>query len=234
MIWHVYELHEEQNPIARDRKVRAQLSWTFEPLLTAWPRSSLDIGDSRTLPYLKDILAPGLKKSDDDLVLFTNDDVWLHPDLRETLEARPIPCSASRCDVVRRIDHKVFSEMTPAYIAWVTDEHVGRDLFAFPVHWLKKHWLDIPDFILGCPEWDYCLAAMIRLHHGIVSKRGDMWRTRRPAELRRGYVVHEAHDAWWKSPGYISGSPAVAHNRRLFRAWGEKHIPGLVNENGTL
>lgn len=218
-LFHVCELHVP-HPRDKMRIEAARSSWdalyaagVVQCHLVVWTRSAIFIGD-RDLPYLKDVLHHAMSQAgDDDVILFTNSDVALHPALVPLLQFH-VPvfecCSAQRLDYADA--HTAQGE-----------KHIGRDLFAFTKRWLVEKWSEIPDFILGCSEWDLCLAGMIRLHHGISLVKHPTSEVIHPAEIPVGYVTHVKHNAEWMHPTYVDTAPAQVHNKRLFREWREKY-----------
>lgn len=187
-------------------------SWRFQ-------RSSMDIGDSRCLPYLKDILQSGMERSTaDDIILFTNGDNLLHFDLgkvvRETLSQVPCICSY-RLNVVKIPDLKAPLEL----VRTAGQPDFGRDLFAFRKSWLESHWDSIPDFFVGEWEWDLVMALMIRKENGvpITTKQGLHLPDPR-SELPLGCVLHEMHTRPWLSTQYHT-SPSKRHNLDLANEW---------------
>src|SRR4051812_41325770 len=105
MIYHAVEIH---TPNARDEKRvrRAQESWDNLKGVTPahyrdYVRDAAALGD-RKLPYLKDVLHHAMTQAtDSDIVMLTNDEVWLHPELPNLLRFH-VPvydcCSAQRLD----------------------------------------------------------------------------------------------------------------------------------------
>lgn len=180
--------------------------------------AAVTLNDPRHLPYLKDVLHFAMLQADDgDVICFTNSDVALHPALVPLLQFH-VPvfdcCSAQRLD---------FVSMELSSGTATGEKHIGRDLFAFTKRWLVEKWSEIPDFILGCSEWDLCLAGMIRRHHGISLVKYLTSEVIHPAEIPTGYVTHVKHNAEWMHPTYVDTAPAQVHNKRLFREWRDKY-----------
>jgi hypothetical protein len=169
-------------------------------------RSAKDVGDTRALPFLKDVLSKAVAKteSQDDIVLWCNDDVIL---LEEIMDWLP---SIDRAVGMRR-----------------DDDHIGRELFAFRAGWLADNWDEIPDFILGCPVFDLVLAAIIRKAHGFDSTLENMARDLHPADAVVRYALHEPHSSGWagKNEFKFAGN---AHNRKLAKLWCRKNMPTLA------
>jgi hypothetical protein len=230
-IFHAVERHEGMD----ERKMRAQSSWDrlyFQGVLPChfwrYPRTAREIGDPRALPYLKDVLEFAMRQAgDNDIIMWTNDDDWLHPELPELLKAHVTdhgPCCSKRCDVATPIA----SEVLPLddYVKR-SFPHMGRDMFAFTKLWLKKYWQEIPDFILGASDFDIALAAIIRLRNGVKTTYESLYDTLLPSEIPDGYVVHEGHVAAWLAPENIKAAASQKHNRRLFREWAKANLPAL-------
>lgn len=241
-IIHCVERHKQKDDealrrvrFARDSWVRIYMTGEVVPChVWKYKRSALEIGDKRDLPYLKDVLEEGINRSThgDDIILLTNDDTVLHPDLAtiifEYIEKVPVVCSG-------RLNYKFGAlptwKMNPNG-AWGGD--IGRDLFAFRKKWLKANWQEIPDFILGELEWDLVLSGMIRKRVGRETMDTPNWRPtkdggirareiRNPkCELPPGYVWHEDHEKPWRDMGLFY-SPAKRHNVELMQQWYQKN-----------
>lgn len=177
-------------------------------------RDSTTIGDERQLPFLKDVLNDGLQlcHTGDDIVLLTNDDSVLHPDLANELFTRladqPCLCTGR----LNFTDKPDFSNRT-----FCNHSHdIGRDAFAFRADWLRKNFDKIPDLILGEVHFDLLLASMIRKAHGVklsIAARHDITPK---CELLLGWVQHRKHSARWitdKKP------PAQVHNHKVSAEW---------------
>lgn len=238
-IYHVVERHEEKNAHEAKRKRHAQSSWDalyrnsnvipvhfWEP----YPRNAKqELGDPRPLPYLKDVFAAGMEQASlDDIILWNNDDNWLHPLLPDIVRYH---CSlwevvtSQRCEFM---DGPILSaSQSPDKFATAGRLHMGRDIFAATKRWLVKHWDEIPDFVIGCSDFDLCLAAMVRNRWGFPSTSANLEVTMWPAELKRGYVSHQYHPPKWREKGYENVAPGQLHNRRLFKEWAQKNLPSL-------
>lgn len=234
---HVVEQHED-NRVYSQRRAEAQRTWASLDVVpvrySQYARSARDIGDPRTLPYLRDVLDHGLKQTDeDDILMITNDDVYLHPKLQEVLQFYAGVYGATSA---QRLDFKADVGMvTPEEGARIGRRHVGRDLFAFTRQWLARHMGEIPDFILGASEWDLCLACLIRLHCGIHSTKANLSEIIFPCEIPRGYVTHRMHRARWLQSDNVDSAPSQIHNRKLFREWASKHLPKIqFSANNTI
>lgn len=209
-IIHCVERHKQTNSEAKRRVDAAVQSWlelyrlgevipahVWEP----YDRSAQSIGDPKNLPYLKDILSFGLKRSknDDDIIMLTNDDTILHPKtsvaIFEYLDKFDATCSG-RVNFEHGSKPNLNGAAIKDGVGWPND--IGRDLFAFRKSWLETNWNKIPDFILGEPEWDLVLSALIRL---MISNEKTTKKNRLlkyDYELPAGYVWHEQHSRDWQ------------------------------------
>lgn len=223
VVLHAYEVHDTSDRAKRAQQTWASTGWTPAPY-EKYLRTAKDIGDRRDLPYLKDVLSNALASaSDGDIVVFTNDDIILHPDCAVELERlmSKVTCASSR-----RIDLKdpFDSSRSREDYAKLDNRHVGRDLFAFRADWLRDHISEIPDFILGASAWDLCLAAMVRNYGGCE------WSIRTSAsdclscELPLGLVLHESHSPKWGDSDN-QNSPSELHNAKLFKDWCKAYAP---------
>lgn len=241
-IWHAVERHDETNTLNTARKHEAQASWddlyATGKVLPAhywkYKRDARSIGSVRPLPFLKDLLSHAMEHADDrDIIFVTNDDIFLHPDLPKLLEFY-VSLYGAACS--RRCEFKTKLRLaSPEETAKRCEHHLGRDLFAFTKEWLLKHWDDLPDFILGASDFDLCIAAMIRLEHGIKTDRRNIAENFLPAELPMGYISHQAHKGAWTDPKIENFDASQVWNRKLWREWAAKHLPDLkFTEQNTI
>lgn len=235
-IAHVVERHSESGPKDIARKLFAQRSWdtlyangVLPCHLWNYPRNALEIGDVRALPYLKDVLKFGMDQvGDDDIVMWTNDDNVLHPDLPEAVRMHVglfEVCTSQRCEF-HYFDMPPLSKPASAF-AKAGEMHIGRDLFAATKGWLVRHWEELPDFILGASDFDLALACMVRLEFGIITTRKNIETSMYPAEMTRGYIEHQYHPPKWFEPHNVNDAPSQKHNRRLFREYCRTRLPDL-------
>lgn len=240
-IFHVCERHEDPTPQnLKDvaRKNFAQASWDVLYAKGVVPchywdykRTAHDIGDKRALPYLKDVLKFGMDQAgDEDIIMWTNDDNWLHPELPEIVTIHCSlwdVCCSQRCEF-NSTSGPIGVGKTPEWYAAKGQKHMGRDLFAFTKRWLLQQWSSFPDFILGASDFDLALACMVRLEWGVKTSRQNIEDSIWPCELPRGYIAHEFHPPKWCEPKTVNTAPAQIHNRKMFKAWAGKHLPSLV------
>lgn len=229
-IYHACERHGSFDAREERRKSMARATWevlysqhgVIPAHLSAWFRSAKAIGDPRDLPYLKDVLGFAMKNAgDDDVIMLTNDDLWLHPDLPDVLKFHVSlygACASFRCEFDGQPEMK-----NNRYVSM--SNSVGQDVFAFTKHWLTEHWQEIPDFIVGASEWDWCLTAIIRQSLGIQTTTENIRTPIWPAEIETGYVAHQAHRPAWIHPDNVHAAPSQAHNQRLFSEWASMNMP---------
>lgn len=222
---HVLERHRQPDEDSERRILNAFWSWVdmyktgvIPCHVWEYPRSSRTIGDPRELPYLKDVLAEGLKPATaaDDVIMLTNDDTVLHRDIIKALTSTLR--SVDACTSFRMNFDQANMPATDTPVAKIKqwgETCSGRDLFAFRAGWLRLNWDAIPDFILGEQEFDLVLAAMVRMASGLKAA-GENFAVQEPScELDRGYVMHEIHTRNWMNEKYAK-SPAKIHNNRLY------------------
>lgn len=206
----------------------------------AWPegyqRTAKDtLGDRRPLPYLKDLLQKFLDVAgDDDICLWINDDNLIHPAICDYLRLHVGVWGA--CTIFRTEFKRPPSlNVTPEQFTKASCRaHIGRDGFAFTKLWLKEFWNDIPDAVLGAPEFDLHMAMLIRLTYGFKTTNLNLGETIFPAEPHFSYLGHIQHASTWNMPETIQ-SPSNAWNRKLLKEFAAKHLPDLkFNPDGAI
>lgn len=220
-IFHAVAKHGDRPSAARKQK--AQGSWIAlyrkgviaRHFVEPYARSSKALGDRRrTLPYLKDLLAFGMADAaDNDIIMVTNDDNGLDPRLPDLLRCH-VAIYGACCSF------RTETKGTPRRFS------MGRDMFAFTKSWLQKNWDKIPDFLLGVPDWDWCLAAIVRQDFGIRSSRRNMEDVLFPAEIAGGYVTHQSHVPRWSME---QNSPSTLWNKKLYQEWLGANLPDFYH-----
>lgn len=223
---HVVERHLQRDLDSERRVNNAVESWAYHysqgmKSCHVWdyPRAADEtIGDPRHLPYLKDLLAEGLKIADqpDDIVLLTNDDTVLHHHIvpAMTRMLQNVDALSSFRMNFKQKDMPALDTPTAKIRQWGETCH-GRDLFAFRAEWLRLNWTAIPDCIAGEIEWDLLFAALVRIAANVETTKDNFAIQQPSCELDRGYVVHEAHERNWALDQF-SIAPAKVHNNRLY------------------
>lgn len=243
-IFHLVDRHEESDQRTLNRKMTCWASWDTMYETGAlipchcwsYPRNAKSIGDERALPYFRDLLLFGMGQcSDEDIILWTNDDNLILPDLPNYLLYH-IAVHQGPCSIFRTEFRSVPSLKLSAYDFGnhSTEKHIGRDGFAFQKKWLVEHWDEIPDVILAASDWDIQMACIIRNFYGITSVNANLSAQILPAEIPNGYTGHIAHHSAWNTAN-VDTVPSNVHNRALFREYASKHCPMLIfNANNTL
>lgn len=209
-IYHAVDLFGQS-----ERHLRAQASWerigAERVSFTTYPRTAADIGDARALPYMKDLLMLALDRAQPhDIIAWTSDDVSVSDQTEAWL----------RLNVARY----------GAISARRQGGHIGRDLFAFRGDWLRQHWGELPDFILGAPDFDLGLAALIRMKRGVKSRLANMIVDFPGCEPQGAGIWHEDHKSEWMHDGHEK-TPSVMHNRKCIMQWAAKHAQNMVFNN---
>jgi hypothetical protein len=236
-IFHAVDKFEDVEKATSDRKWRCQQSWDalYESgqLIPAhcwsYPRNAKDaLRDPRSLPYLKDLLSHAMKQMrDEDILLWSNDDNIIHPDLPAYLRYHVSchgPCSIFRTEFRGSVPSLELSAEN--FGKRSTEKHIGRDGFAFTKKWLEENWNELLDCVLAASSWDIWLACYIRLKiYGIKTTNQNIWTQILPAEIPLGHTGHIAHlSAWSANHG---NSAANRHNGMIFRQWAEQYLPEL-------
>lgn len=208
MIIHVANVYRANSELERGRLARAQKTWgllgqAYQGMIRTvyregYGRSSLDLKDTRSVPYVKDVIASAEARSDD-IVVMTNADSCLAVETLDVLVEKLVGGGvkwSSRYDV----DKPMKSQLTVAQIVGRGQPHRGLDLVAFRYDW----WMGVqdryPDLLIGAEFWD---AAMI-LVAGIENQVGPL-------------VYHEEHQPYWFQ--YRKVSVSNLYNRRVGREW---------------
>lgn len=158
----------------------------------------------RRLNYLKDLLASGLDQArDQDVLVWTNGDNILAENLPSHLWA-----ALDKHNMVtsRRIDYASHAR------------HAGRDLCAWRAGWLREHFSEMPDFLLGAPEFDVWMALAARMEIGINSAAHELL-VDMPCELPAGSVLHINHGVSAWDGANRKRLATNQYNLRLLREW---------------
>lgn len=216
MIFHVVDIFG-----TTDRHQKARKSWdaiysagVVPCHKSSYQRTAKGVGDTRELPYLRDLLAVGLSRSTnpDDIILWCNDDVVLIPEIVQFCQDEVAPNGA--------VSMRRFEPTNPGAV------HIGRELLAFRKDWLSAQISKFPDFILGCPFFDIVIAAIIRKHYGIKSTIENMTCDMPPADSIRRYAHHDTHPSGWAGVNEHRFAGNL-HNRKLALNWAAFHMPSL-------
>jgi len=218
---------------------RAQRSWQLLYDVGAlrechhWDECKTTTTDDRQLPLLKEVVEFGLSKcqTKSDPVLFTNDDIIIHPCLILEIKRHIRLFGAG---VMRRVDVEPddirFPDMlmdAPLSTMAVGRPHIGRDGFIITGEWWGRWGSLVPDFYLGAPRWDFCLALLIRRISGFDIASMDvnqLYQNHQGCDLPDGLLFHETHVAKWTED---DKEPKREHNEELFSEFCDRFCKGL-------
>lgn len=206
-------------PLSADTQRRNALARsTWEPLLqrpgwvehhvTSVARTSRDFGDTRTLPFIHDMVEQAVAKTrkPTDVVILINADICLTPwgaDAIERAVEKYGACHCTRLNFPRPmqiVKHR--SQLTGGI--WFA----GTDLVAFSVKWWTEHKAEFPDMVLACECWDLVMRNLINITGGVDVPDA---------------IYHEIHDNYWYDGARSRPRefPGNAHNQRLSKAFFE-------------
>lgn len=157
-------------------------------------RTAQEIGDSRPLPMLKEMLSRAVMfGSDRDIIIWTNDDVKILDLFAAANHARIFGAVSIRRD----------------------QKHIGREMFAFRWDWLADRLRDFPDVAVACPWFDLAIAAWIRKQFGWNSTMQNLEWDLYPCEIPNdGIFIHHDHESSWLDKTEM---PAATWNHRIFK-----------------
>ena len=207
-------------PLSADTQRRnAFARSTWQPLLqsrkgwvehhvTEVPRTSRDFGDTRTLPFIHDMVEQAVAKTrkPTDVVILINADICLTPwgaDAIERAVEKYGACHCTRLNFPRPmpvVQHR--SQMANG--VWFA----GTDLVAFTVKWWQENKAEFPDMVLACECWDLVMRNLINITGGVDVPDA---------------IYHETHDNYWYDGARSRPRefPGNAHNQRLSKAFFE-------------
>ncbi len=215
-IYHVVNVYEAKNPEDQKRNAFARKSWEklykrgVIPLHITdaeFSRSSKDIGDTRPVPYVKDVIAKAVAKAkgikSTDAILVTNMDTILHEGIISDIIKKPIFYGCRReleADRTKLLSKAQIDKLVLAHSS-------SADVFKFTFGWWKKHKDKYPDMLLGCQWWD---TTMIDLMEALKKEK----------DIRVIHnIYHRNHKPFWFSEETMFKNPGQKHNRELARGW---------------
>jgi hypothetical protein len=214
VIHHVaHDLDLEGHP-DQDRVLNARQTWeVLRRIDGAWKpvwfntqrkRSSRDLGDVRSVPYVNDLFDTGVEAAGDDgLVCWTNLDVCLVPEtaalIRHKLANAPC-CRSARINVDDARIRRSWSDLAGEIVA------PGTDLFAFRPGWWRKHRDDFPDMFIACEVFDYMLRRLMEHDNP-------------DAEILPPVLYHQRHEPFWLQGMNRTENPAQRNNRQAAVEW---------------
>jgi hypothetical protein len=160
-------------------------------------RSSKDIGDSRELPFVKDMIDRAISLHKPDAIIITNADInFFHG-------------CPYKIDWGLQHNEAIFSKRInfPApmeHVKYETDipngreEEYGIDLMGFKVRWWNEVKDYYPDLLLGCEQWDTIFGHFINITN--------------PFPEVKNIIYHEDHEAFWKQTENKNSNPGQVYN----------------------
>lgn len=226
------------------RNAAARESWDFHfsqgdmiefPVSRAdLKRSSADIGDSRDVPYVKDLFEAGLRAAmPEDIVVYCNRDIILSSTAVERIIAGVARGRGVTCCQRRRI--------TPAPGRFYKDfanckTDGGFDVFAVTPAWWRKHAEKMPDMFVGREAWDSCFRCIAEETADQRGRLPSLTGTPEQWAKSNAYTDHVAghknHESNWIVERMTS--KGNIHNRKLarefFAARGNQTLVALLQE----
>jgi hypothetical protein len=213
---HVWSEYSRFNAGAVRRHEIARATWMAQYDRGGWiqcpveestmQRNANTVGEPKPVPFVKDLIEEAALRGDPgDVIVFTNDDTCMAPNLADVIrdtvskhgalwgsrwEHRSVPRPMNLHEMVRG-----------AY------RHVGADVFAFTVEWWNLYRHDFPDFLLSFEAWDLVLKKLILITKGVEVQ---------------DTCYHEIHQSFWHTEANRNCTGNL-YNRELTRQWLASH-----------
>lgn len=237
-IYHVVPLYEPKHDDVRNRMVNAKKSWdvlyemgnvipvhVHEP---DYKRTTETLGDNRKCPFLLDLIRHGYDqcKSDDDIVMITNDDTILSPVIAAKLYDK---IKKYQCCKSFRINLRNYDAYDNIDVNIILGKDGGRDMFAMTKRWIRHNIGLIPDYALGTSDWDLGLAILMQFTNGIwISKQKNDLSCVTDIDL--GHVFHVYHDAKWRKLTTINHYNAQLTKNMISRLDADDRFPNMNHD----
>lgn len=216
LVFHTFEVHGKLDArSARAQESWSETGWTMVPF-EHYPRDSRRVlGDARSLPYIRDMIAHSLDRcAYNDILVLTNSDIRLEPGIDQELRSIMRRCVMA---TGRRID------LDPEQV------HCGRDLVAWKAGWLRLNIDTVQELILGASNWDNWAWREARRLFGkgyfgnIDEHRPDhVSQIECEVDYNKKLIRHERHAAYWISN---KKSPSEVFNRLALEGWKRRNLP---------
>lgn len=211
-VWSDWDMPEDD----RVRVNLAAQSWEAEYQRGPWhqhrvhvfddlPRTSnSEFGEERGVPYVKDMLREGMRKtkSDSDIVVLTNSDIGFTVGMTESL-TRLVGAKGAAYAYRFNFDGPQIARSQVQTAAGGYDG--GLDLFAFTRKWLKEHFDSLPDMVMGRTMWDLVYRDLVKKTGG-----GELY----------GSIWHQRHKSFWTQ---MPTTPGNDYNTAIAKDWASKH-----------
>lgn len=201
-----------KNGIDEQRRCdNASTTWQFHfnqgtllsfPVLNAdLPRTSAHLGDSRPVPYVKDLIDYGIQFAmADDIVVIANRDICLTTVAPERIEEGVKRGKGFTAAIRRNWSQMPAGRLRRTVLNCKPDG--GFDLFAMTPAWWAAHRDKMPDMLLGREAWDTVLRNIAEDLAGKDAYVDDA-------------TYHEYHHSFWLREKMTN--PGQIHNRKLAR-----------------
>jgi hypothetical protein len=211
-IFHVYqdyagsEEEQRRNALALRTWKREDKGW-FDIPAGGFTRDATSVGDTRKLPFIKDVIERGYQESKDfseiPFILLTNTDTCLTPGFKHTIQRLNGEAYFSHRRDFARLDRPL-TQNEIENGQW----YPGSDLFVFTPQWWEAHRDEMPDMILGAEGWDKILRELVKATGG-----GEI----------HGCCYHERHESGWERAGARENAPSNVYCRFLAKKFLTEH-----------
>lgn len=213
---HIYNDYSPRIGDAAPRHNFAKSTWAAEYPNANWvpmpitldklPRSSRKaIKTVRDLPFVKDLIDYGVKQAtDNDVIVFTNDDISFVKGLGQFL----LEVSDHRAAWINRFDFRSLTKHLTTEQCRTGVFCVGSDLFAFTPYWWRTYRDKYPDMLLACEAWDMVFRELVHLTGGF--------------EIH-AMIYHQSHASFWYTGGNRLNNIGNKHNQLRAKQWLASH-----------
>ena len=197
---------ERRNAFARKtwEKVHKSGNWVNLRIESVDRTSQSELGDSRDLPFIKDMIEQAAALCEPhDVIVLINADICMAENAEFQINeavSRAGACHATRWNFEKSVMKEYPTEDKIKKGIW----YAGTDLVAFTKEWWEEHGDKFPDMVLACECWDLVIRNLIRLTGGM--------------ELE-AVIYHEIHQAWWYIPHNFKTNVGNIYNRKLSEEW---------------
>jgi hypothetical protein len=187
---HIYSQFDPQNNEDKRRFSYATQTWAKNlydygikncgiPDNELFRTSKSQLDDTRTLPFVKDLIKIGIEKENPDIIIFTNADTCIYSGALGIISDG---LNYNQALAGKRIDYDFKLEYEPE-ISKGKEERFGFDILVMTIDWIKKYLDYYPDMLLGAHKWDIVFSDLILI-------------TNPKAEIKN-CCYHEQHERYW-------------------------------------
>lgn len=231
LVRHVTEYHDSDDYAENSRQNAAWDTWNHiaekdkgyeisDHITLRSSPTSRDIGDSRSLPYVKDVIASGIRSNDagNTILAISNDDACLIPSAITAIRRKLLrmDCCFSR----RHNVDDIGLQLTAEDLMNAKPNHFGADLFAARIHWWKKHLPQFPNMFWATEGWDTIMRFIF-------------YQSEPRSEMTPPIIWHVNHEPVWSKLENIKSTPSQIWNREKGKAFFLKHgLPNAIANTG--